>query len=98
MDTAPEGYRVDPKGWWDRLAEEDIGAYSNLKAVMDLKGYIWIHWHTSGHHEPDLDLNWDTRLPPECHGQPMYAAPHGWECRVMRSRFPYVSQESYTVH
>lgn len=75
IDEAPEGYRADPKGWWERLARDDIAAYSALAARQALGMLGWVHVHRPAVQEPY------SGPVPYCCGMPMRAIPVGWECR-----------------
>jgi hypothetical protein len=73
----PPGYSEDPKGWWDRLARENIAAYSDWSARFALGMTGWLHLHTPTH--PDRfvgDVPW-------CCEMPMRLTPRGWVCREM---------------
>lgn len=84
-DETPDGLKTDPVGWWQRLADTDLNAYSVLKASMGLGGTPFIHYHAParpvGVHE--------RKPPPYCCGSPMWASPDGWQCRVNGTLFPY---------
>lgn len=83
IDRSPPGYREDPKGWWERLAREDIAAYSDLSARVHLGHHSWTHVHRPAEQEPY------TGPVPECCDMPMRAIPAGWECRVDGTIHPY---------
>lgn len=75
VDRSPEGYADDPRGWWARLAAENIAAYSDLSAREGLGMLGWTHVHRPAVMEPfEGDV-------PRCCGMPMRFAPSGWRCR-----------------
>lgn len=75
VDRAPEGYHDDPKGWWARLADDDIALYSALTAREALGMLGWTH-----RHQP-LPVGGFKGPVPYCCGMPMRLAPRGWVCR-----------------
>lgn len=79
IDTSPPGYREDPRGWWQQLAQADIAAYSALSARAHLGMLGWTHGHRPAHQEPyPGDV-------PSCCGMPMRLVPRGWVCRETTS-------------
>jgi hypothetical protein len=99
LDLSPAGWRDNPAAWWDRLAQNDIGAYSLLRARQSLGMLGWSHHHSAGSTAPYAVTGprWSTldpsrADPPFCHGSPMWASPAGWVCRGAGYRstpFPY---------
>lgn len=83
VDTAPPGFH-EPD-FWDRLAKENIGAYSNLSARWNLGMLATYHLH----HPKETVSRGRDFTPPDCHGWPMWAAPKGWVCRVWGTVFKY---------
>lgn len=78
VDRSPPGYAEDPRGWWERLARENIAAYSDLSCREALGTLGWTHRHWPAHAEPyEGDVPW-------CCEEPMRLAPRGWTCRVTR--------------
>ncbi|MEU4568636.1 hypothetical protein [Micromonospora sp. NPDC023956] len=82
-DDTPAELKADPKGWWDRLAAADPGAYSNLLARVQLGHWSWYHAHRAEPTEPYAGPV------PFCCDSPMWASPRGWACRVTGDLFPY---------
>lgn len=81
VDLSPPGYRDDPRGWWARLAQEDIAAYSAMTCRADLGLLQWSHRHRPARGPATADpIPW-------CCEEPMRAIPAGWECRVSREGF-----------
>lgn len=76
VDRHPEGYLDDPKGWWDRLATENIAAYSDWSARFALGMTGWTHMHrpTLVHGSACVEV-------PRCCDMPMRLTPRGWVCR-----------------
>jgi hypothetical protein len=83
--TGPPEYREDPAGFWERLAATNMGAYSALTAREKLGMLGWWHTHTPGRAVGDPVV----AVVPETCGQPMWASPDGWVCRVHKELFPY---------
>lgn len=75
VDRSPEGYREDPKGWWERLLATDVAAYSDTVARAALGMLGWTHMHGPKKSDPF------TGEVPRCHGMPMRLTPNGWRCR-----------------
>lgn len=86
QDRAPALLREDPARFWAELAERDIATYSTLSAAVKLGHWSWFHIHRQERQLPTTEPRVD---PPFCHGQPMWASPDGWQCRVMRRLFAY---------
>jgi hypothetical protein len=82
-DQTPPGLLADPKKWWADLAERDIATYSAHRAAVDLMCFSW--WHV---HQP-APVDHDYGPVPSTCGQPMWAGPDGWACRVHGEVFPY---------
>jgi hypothetical protein len=76
VDRSPDGYRDDPKGWWERLARENIAAYSDLSAREALGMLGWTHGHRPVKQDP-----WTGGDVPRCCDMPMRLTPRGWVCR-----------------
>jgi hypothetical protein len=77
VDRHPEGYNEDPKGWWERLAAENIAAYSDWSARFALGMTGWTHSHRPTHPDP-----WTGPPPPTCCEMVMRLTPRGWVCRM----------------
>lgn len=90
VNTAPQAYRDDPKGWWDTLAATNIALYASLSARVNLGMFAWSHTHhrilNSGVGGP-YDV-------PECHEMPMQYVPSGWRCRVENVVFSFVEEQA----
>jgi len=87
-DKTPQALIDDPKKWWDDLAKRDIATYSSHKAAVELACFSW--WHV---HQPGDRIG--ERVPctvPQTCGQPMWAGPDGWVCRVHGEVFPYAGE------
>jgi hypothetical protein len=75
VDTAPAGYREDPRLWWETLAATDIAAYSALLCRADLGMLPLAHIHRPAFCRPFAgDV-------PVCCEMPMRLTPQGWVCR-----------------
>lgn len=89
VDTSPQALRDDPKGWWERLAAEDIATYSRLSAAVSLGHFSWIHVHRQA---PGSSVGGPYDVP-FCHERPMQYVPDGWRCRVNKTVFAFAEAQ-----
>jgi hypothetical protein len=90
-DTAPDRHDVietTAAAMNDKRLPPDVqhaaaSSYTNLAALTNLAPAWWLHVHF-----PDVSTPEATAVP-WCCGDPMWAGPDGWVCRVAKSLFPY---------
>jgi hypothetical protein len=88
VDTSPEGYRDDPKGWWERLARDNIAAYSALSCREALGMLGWTHMHRPSLKSEEGGPGVRLHEVPFCCESPMRWVPLGWQCRESGEIFP----------